>query len=57
MYGRLRTADAVNPAPNLWAGLLLLVVVYTVLTVSTVYVLRLMLRARPVAAPQERETL
>ncbi|MEU7694307.1 cytochrome ubiquinol oxidase subunit I [Microbispora hainanensis] len=57
VYGRLRTADAVNPAPNLWAGLLLLVVVYTVLTVSTVYVLRLMLRARPVAAPQERETL
>ncbi|MEU8178550.1 cytochrome ubiquinol oxidase subunit I [Microbispora hainanensis] len=56
VYGRLRTADAVNPAPNLWAGLLLLVVVYTVLTVSTVYVLRLMLRARPVAAPQERET-
>lgn len=56
VYGRLRTADAVNPAPNLWAGLVLLVVVYTVLTVSTVYVLRLMLRARPVAAPQERET-
>ncbi|MBB2741570.1 UNVERIFIED_ORG: cytochrome d ubiquinol oxidase subunit I [Microbispora rosea subsp. rosea] len=56
VYGRLRTADAVNPAPNLWAGLLLLVAVYTVLTVSTVYVLRLMVRARPVAAPQERET-
>ncbi|GAB3132416.1 cytochrome ubiquinol oxidase subunit I [Microbispora hainanensis] len=56
VYGKLRTADAVNPAPNLWAGLLLLIVVYTVLTVSTVYVLRLMARARPVAAPQEPET-
>ncbi|GAA0389328.1 cytochrome ubiquinol oxidase subunit I [Microbispora corallina] len=52
VYGRLRTSQAVNPAPGLWAGFVLLVVVYTVLTVSTVYVLRHMTRRWRVA-PQE----
>ncbi|GAA4494430.1 cytochrome ubiquinol oxidase subunit I [Actinoallomurus oryzae] len=47
-----RTADAVNPAPGLWVGLVAVLVVYTVLTVAAVYVL-VRLRSRPVAAPQE----
>jgi cytochrome bd ubiquinol oxidase subunit I len=44
-----RTADAVNPAPGLWVGLVVLLAVYAVLTVAAVYVLR---RLR-IAAPQE----
>jgi cytochrome d ubiquinol oxidase subunit I len=47
-----RTADAVNPAPGLWAGLVAVLVVYVVLTVATVYVLN-RLRTGPVGAPQE----
>jgi cytochrome d ubiquinol oxidase subunit I len=47
-----RTADAVNPAPGLWAGLVAVLVVYAVLTVTIVYVLN-RLRSRPVGAPQE----
>ncbi|GLZ14938.1 cytochrome ubiquinol oxidase subunit I [Actinomadura sp. NBRC 104425] len=47
-----RTADAVNPAPGLWAGLIVVLAVYVVLTVATVYVL-LRLRGRRVSAPQE----
>ncbi|WP_245647085.1 cytochrome ubiquinol oxidase subunit I [Microtetraspora niveoalba] len=55
-YGRMRTVEAVNPAPGLWAGFLIVVLVYLVLTVATLYVLRLMTRAVPVrpVAPQER---
>jgi len=56
VYDVLRTADAVNPAPGLANGLILVTAVYLVLTVSTVAVLRrLALGARlpePVA-PQE----
>ncbi|MFF4777359.1 cytochrome ubiquinol oxidase subunit I [Microtetraspora fusca] len=54
--GRLRTIEAVNPAPGLWGGFLIVLVVYLVLTVATLYVLRLMTRAAPVraVAPQER---
>jgi cytochrome d ubiquinol oxidase subunit I len=47
-----RVADAVNPAPGLWAGLVAVIAVYTVLTVTTVYVLN-RLRSRPIGAPQE----
>jgi cytochrome d ubiquinol oxidase subunit I len=47
-----RTADAVNPAPGLWAGLVAVLAVYTVLTVAVAYVLN-RLRTSPVGAPQE----
>jgi cytochrome d ubiquinol oxidase subunit I len=54
VWQRQRTADAVNPAPGLWAGLVAVLVVYIVLTVTTVYVLN-RLRTGPVGAPQEAE--
>jgi cytochrome d ubiquinol oxidase subunit I len=47
-----RTADAVNPAPGLWAGLVAVLAVYIVLTVTTAYVLN-RLRVSQVGAPQE----
>jgi cytochrome bd ubiquinol oxidase subunit I len=47
-----RTTDAVNPAPGLWAGLVAVLAVYAVLTVTIVYVLT-RLRSRAVSAPQE----
>jgi cytochrome d ubiquinol oxidase subunit I len=40
VYRVMRTAEAVNTAPGLAVGLFVLIGVYTVLTVSTVYVLR-----------------
>ncbi|MFI5490356.1 cytochrome ubiquinol oxidase subunit I [Micromonospora echinaurantiaca] len=54
VYGVLRTAEAVNPAPGLATGLALVAAVYAVLTVATVAVLWRMARHRdePVA-PQE----
>jgi cytochrome d ubiquinol oxidase subunit I len=56
VFGVLRTADAVNPAPGLVWGFLLVTVVYAVLTVTTVYVLRRMTRSTPVpVAPQEAD--
>jgi cytochrome d ubiquinol oxidase subunit I len=60
VYGVLRTADAVNPAPGLIGGLALVAVTYVVMTVVTVYVLRRMARAGrdeepPIGAPQEPE--
>ena len=56
VFGVLRTADAVNPAPGLIYGFLLVAAVYLVLTAATVYVLRRMVRDRPVpVAPQERD--
>jgi len=56
VYGVLRTADAVNPAPGLRIGLAAVLVVYTVLTISTVYVLRRLARDNPIPiAPQERD--
>jgi cytochrome d ubiquinol oxidase subunit I len=36
----MRTADAVNPAPGLYWGLVALIVVYSILTVVTLLVLR-----------------
>jgi cytochrome d ubiquinol oxidase subunit I len=47
-----RTADAVNPAPGLWAGLVAVLAVYIVLTVTAAYVLN-RLRVSQVGAPQE----
>jgi cytochrome d ubiquinol oxidase subunit I len=56
VYGILRTADAVNPAPGLVYGFVLVAAVYAVLTVATVYVLRRMTRGAPVPiAPQEAD--
>lgn len=44
-----------EPSPGVTAGLVVVLGVYTVLTVTTVYVLRRLARARErVAAPQER---
>jgi cytochrome d ubiquinol oxidase subunit I len=58
VYGYLRTADAVNPAPGLTAGLVLVAATYVVLTVASVHVLRRLAHAGqdaagPLAAPQE----
>ncbi|MBF8191770.1 cytochrome ubiquinol oxidase subunit I [Nonomuraea sp. K274] len=56
VYGVLRTAQAVNPAPGLVYGFVLVTAVYLVLTVATVYVLRRLARDVPVPiAPQERD--
>lgn len=55
VYGYLRTADAVSAAPGLQLGLYALIVVYTVLTAATVYVLRLLAKAPLPVAPQETE--
>jgi cytochrome d ubiquinol oxidase subunit I len=57
VYGILRTHDAVNPAPGLRVGLIVILIVYTALTIATVYVLRRLARDRPAgdAAPQESE--
>ncbi|MFC6878970.1 MULTISPECIES: cytochrome ubiquinol oxidase subunit I [Actinomadura] len=56
VYGELRTADAVNPAPGLVWGFVLVSVVYVVLTVASVYVLRRLARDVPVpVAPQEAD--
>ena len=46
VYGVLRTAQAVSTAPGLFAGFYALLVVYSILTVSTLYVLLRMGRGR-----------
>lgn len=56
VFGVMRTAEAVNPAPGLVYGFALVSVVYLVLTVATVYVLRRLAGDVPVPiAPQERD--
>jgi cytochrome bd ubiquinol oxidase subunit I len=55
VWGVMRTSEAVSAAPGLRYGLYLLVVVYTVLTVATVYVLRRLARVPVPQAPQERD--
>ncbi|MEU9889381.1 cytochrome ubiquinol oxidase subunit I [Sphaerisporangium sp. NPDC051011] len=55
VYGHMRTFDAVNPAPGLWNGFVVVTLVYLVLTVVTLYVLRLLRRGGQVIAPQEPE--
>ncbi|GII56928.1 cytochrome ubiquinol oxidase subunit I [Planotetraspora thailandica] len=52
VYGRMRTFQAVNPAPGLWVSLAVVSAVYVVLTISTLYVLRHISRTGRVA-PQE----
>jgi len=55
VFGVMRTADAVNPAPGLYVGLIVLVVVYTGLSVAAVSILRRLTRPRDGgddAAPQ-----
>lgn len=51
VWGQMRTADAVNPAPGLVAGLLAVLAVYVVMTIGTVYVLRRMARSHRLVAP------
>jgi cytochrome d ubiquinol oxidase subunit I len=56
VWGVLRTSDAVNPAPGLWVGLVVVGLVYAALTVASVYVLRRLVTDRPVpVAPQEAD--
>ncbi len=58
VFGVLRTKDAVNPAPGLVWGFVIVSVVYAVLTVATVYVLRRLARHTPVpVAPQESDVV
>jgi cytochrome d ubiquinol oxidase subunit I len=52
VWQHLRTAEAVNPVPGLWIGLLTVLAVYVVLTLATAYVFN-KLRKQPVGAPQE----
>jgi cytochrome d ubiquinol oxidase subunit I len=44
VYQVMRTSDAVNPAPGLYWGLVVMLVVYTVLTAVTLFVLRYLAR-------------
>jgi cytochrome d ubiquinol oxidase subunit I len=56
VYGTQRTRDAVNPSPGLWVGLMVVLIVYTALTVVSVLVLRRLASAVPVPmAPQEAD--
>ncbi|RVX43710.1 cytochrome bd-I ubiquinol oxidase subunit 1 apoprotein [Nonomuraea polychroma] len=56
VYRVMRTSEAVNPAPGLVYGFVLVTAVYVALTVATVYVLRRLARDVPVPiAPQERD--
>ena len=57
VYGILRTADAVSPAPGIAFGFLAVTLIYAVLTVLTVFVMRRLARSHTVAAPQEREAV
>jgi cytochrome d ubiquinol oxidase subunit I len=53
VYGQLRTADAVNPAPGLAGGLVIVLATYLVLTVASGYVLRRLAGTGAPMAPQE----
>jgi cytochrome bd ubiquinol oxidase subunit I len=55
VYGVMRTSDAVTSAPGLRFGFYALLVVYTLMTVATVYVLRRLAWMPVPAAPQERD--
>lgn len=56
VFGVLRTSDAVNPAPGLFYGFIIVSAVYLFLTVATVYVLRRLAKDKPVPlAPQESD--
>jgi cytochrome d ubiquinol oxidase subunit I len=53
VYGIMRTAEAVSPAPGLYAGFYAVVVIYLALTFLTVWVLRRLAKAGDTPAPQE----
>src|SRR5215218_7246373 len=53
VYGILRTADAVSPAPGLFAGFYAVVLIYLALTALTVFVLRRLAGSGDTPAPQE----
>jgi cytochrome d ubiquinol oxidase subunit I len=53
VYGILRTADAVSPAPGLFLGFYAVVAIYLVLTALTVIVLRRLASRHDTPAPQE----
>ena len=56
VYGVLKVASAVNPAPGLADSVWPVLLVYGLLTVATVYVLRRLARSRPVpVAPQQAD--
>lgn len=56
VYGLLRVDQAVNPAPGIGWGLPVILAVYAILTAAIVYVLRFMVKSRPVpVAPQESD--
>jgi cytochrome bd ubiquinol oxidase subunit I len=55
VYGIMRTADAVSPAPGLYLGLFAVVAIYAVLTVFTVVVLRRLASRHDTPAPQDVE--
>ena len=56
VYGVLKVASAVNPAPGLADGAWPVIAVYAALTAATVYVLRRLARSAPVPeAPQESD--
>jgi cytochrome d ubiquinol oxidase subunit I len=53
VYGILRTADAVSPAPGLFLGFYAVVAIYVALTALTVLVLRRLAHQHDTPAPQE----
>jgi cytochrome d ubiquinol oxidase subunit I len=53
VYGIMRTAEAVSPAPGLFVGFYAVVLIYLLLTALTVFVLRRLARSADTAAPQE----
>jgi cytochrome d ubiquinol oxidase subunit I len=53
VYGILRTADAVSPAPGLFLGFYAVVAIYLALTALTVFVLRRLAHHHDTPAPQE----
>jgi cytochrome bd ubiquinol oxidase subunit I len=53
VYGILRTADAVSPAPGLFLGFYAVVAIYVALTALTVIVLRRLAHHHDTPAPQE----
>ncbi len=55
VYGIMRTADAVSPAPGLYLGLYGVVVIYVLLTALTVFVLRRLAGSSDLPAPQEAD--
>jgi cytochrome d ubiquinol oxidase subunit I len=59
VYGFQRTKDAVNPAPGLLAGFVLVTIVYVALTVVTVAAMRWLRGRQPdhPSAPQEQRTV